>query len=327
MPPSPNCTSPYISVVIPVYGSELILESLTQQLHDVMTENNWTYEIVYVCDRSPDKSWGVIQKLKTKFDAVRALLLRKNAGQHNALIAGLNYARGQVTITMDDDLQHSPADIPLLVETLEAGSDLVYAKFRSRKHPAWKIAGSKVNDLAARMLIKKPADLYLSPFRAFRATIREQVTKYTGPFVYIDGLLLASTAEIASVEVDHHERLAGSSFYGFKKSISLWLKMATSFSVAPLRLTSLVGLVVALIGFLFAIILMIERITSDQLPTGWASLIVTVLIIGGIQLLALGVIGEYVGRVLLTLNGRPQYIVGESLGFDSPTNDSTTQCE
>jgi undecaprenyl-phosphate 4-deoxy-4-formamido-L-arabinose transferase len=315
MQPSVNRPSPYISIVIPVYGSELVLEALTMQLDDVMGNQGWTYEILYVCDRSPDDSWAVIQRLQQQFSTVSGILLRTNAGQHNAIMAGLNHARGKIIVTMDDDLQHSPSDIPSLIATVEAGHDLVYTRFRSRRHPVWKIAGSKINDLAARILIKKPANLYLSPFRAFRAEIRDELVKYTGPYVYIDGLLLSSTRNIASIDVDHHDRLAGSSLYGLKKSISLWLKMATSFSVAPLRVTSLVGLAVAFIGFVFAVFLIIERITSDRLPTGWASLIVTVLILGGIQLLALGIIGEYLGRVLLTINGRPQYIIGDTVGL------------
>jgi len=306
----------YLSVVIPVYGSELVLPKLTAELDAVMRAQNWTYEVIYVCDRSPDQSWKVIQDLSRQFASVRGILLRTNVGQHNALIAGLTRAQGRMIVTMDDDLQHNPLDIPLLIAELEAGYDLVYTKFRKRRHPLWKVIGSKVNDLAARVLIKKPADLYLSPFRAFRSELRDEIVKYSGPFTYVDGLLLSATKDIASVEVDHHDRHAGVSYYGLRKSLSLWMKMATSFSAAPLRITSVVGSVIACLGFLLALFFIVERLAFHEFPSGWASIIVTLLILGGFQLIAIGIVGEYLGRVLITMNGRPQYIIKAIEGFD-----------
>lgn len=282
----------------------------------------WRYEVIFVCDRSPDQSWSVIQALAARFATVKGILLRMNAGQHNALMAGFQQARGKIVVTMDDDLQHAPSDIPALVRQIELGHDLAYANFRSRQHPLWKIAGSRLNNAVAARLMNKPRDLYLSPFRAFSAAIRDEILLYRGPYVYVDGLLLAVTRNIASVDVDHHERYAGDSRYGMKKSISLWLKMATSFSILPLRITSIVGMAFAGLGFLFAVLLIIQKFTLNMMPVGWSSLIVTVLIIGGIQLLALGMLGEYLGRVLLTLNGRPQYVVAERVGIERPSDQT-----
>jgi undecaprenyl-phosphate 4-deoxy-4-formamido-L-arabinose transferase len=230
-------------------------------------------------------------------------------------MAGFAQARGQIVMTMDDDLQHSPSDIPTLLAELASGRDVVYARFKNRQHASWKIWGSRLNDKVAGYLMNKPSNLYLSPFRAMRAAIVRDILRYTGPYVYVDGLILSMTRNIGTVEVEHHDRFAGDSGYSLRKSISLWLKMATNFSIVPLRLTSFAGLVMAGVGFLLAVLLVIQKFTLDAMPIGWSSLIVTILMIGGVQLVALGMLGEYLGRVLLTLNSRPQYVIGETVGL------------
>lgn len=315
---APLSPTPYLSFVIPVYGSEQVLPELVKRLDAVMqtmAPARRHYEVIFVCDCSPDRSWAVIEQLAATHPWVRGILLRMNAGQHNALMAGFAEARGQVVMTMDDDLQHSPSDIPALLAELDSGRDVVYARFRNRQHANWKIWGSRLNDKVAGYLMNKPADLYLSPFRAMRAAIVRDILRYRGPYVYVDGLVLSMTRNIGTVEVEHHDRFAGDSGYSFKKSISLWLKMATNFSIVPLRLTSFAGLVLAGLGFLFAILLVIQKFTLDAMPIGWSSLIVTILIIGGMQLVALGMLGEYLGRVLLTLNSRPQFVIGATVGL------------
>lgn len=304
-----------LSIVIPVYNSESILPLLVSKINSVMAENELTFEILLVCDCSPDKSWDVILKLTDSYAFVKGLYLSVNAGQHNALMAGMERAEGNVVITMDDDLQHNPSDISTLIEVLDCGYDVAYAKFASRQHPTWKLLGSKLNDKVAGLLLGKPKDLYLSPFRAFRANIKAEIVKYRGPYVYLDGLILGATRKIASVEVEHHERFSGKSRYGLLKSISLWLKMVTSFSVLPLRITSILGLVFAVLGFILALIFVVQKFAFDAMPDGWSALMVTILILGGVQLLALGILGEYLGRVFLTINSKPQFIVAEEAGF------------
>jgi glycosyltransferase involved in cell wall biosynthesis len=309
-----------LSIVIPVYQSELVLPELVSQIQAVLIqleEIHGSYEIIFVCDHSPDHSWQVIQSLSAKYPQVRGILLRMNAGQHNALMAGFANAQGEIIVTMDDDLQHSPADIPKLTQEIAQGHDVAYARFKNRRHAFWKVAGSRLNSLVAGYLLEKPKKVYLSPFRAMKAVIRDDIMRYCGPYVYIDGLILAVTRNISSVDVDHYERYAGDSGYNFRKSISLWLKMATSFSLVPLRLTSLLGMFFSGVGFLLVILLIIQKFTLNLMPIGWSSLIVTILIIGGLQLLALGILGEYLGRVLLTINSRPQYVVAETVGINS----------
>jgi undecaprenyl-phosphate 4-deoxy-4-formamido-L-arabinose transferase len=310
-----NPQPPSLSLVIPVYGSEPVLPELVRRLQAMFDQQgrpSGDYELILVCDCSPDRSWAVIRSLAKQYPWVRGILLRMNAGQHNALMAGFSKARGRVIVTMDDDLQHAPEDIPLLLAELAQGRDMVYARFKSRKHAGWKVAGSRLNDLVAGYLMNKPKGLYLSPFRAMTADIRDDILRYQGPYVYVDGLILSVTRNIGTVDVDHHERYAGDSGYSLRKSISLWLKMATNFSIVPLRITSFVGLCFAGVGFVLALVLIIQKLTLDRMPIGWSSLIVTVLIVGGVQLLALGMLGEYLGRVLLILNSRPQYVVGET---------------
>jgi glycosyltransferase involved in cell wall biosynthesis len=306
------------SIVIPCYKSESVLVELVNRIKKTFSDSRISaksYEIIFVCDNSPDDTWITIRKLSVIHKQVRGLLLRLNVGQHNALMAGFKVAKGTVIITMDDDLQHSPSDMLLLISEIEKGADVVYANFNNRNHAFWKVIGSKFNNLVAGYLMDKPNNLYLSPYRAIKASIIIDILKYTGPYVYIDGLILTATRNIKSVTVNHYDRFSGSSSYGLRKSISLWLKMATNFSIAPLRLTSLIGIFFSFLGFMLAFLLIIQKFTWNLMPIGWSSLIVTILIVGGFQLLALGMIGEYLGRVLLTINSKPQYIISESVSI------------
>lgn len=225
---------------------------------------------------------------------------------------------------MDDDLQHSPDDIAALLAPLSKGYDVSYGEFHSKQHALWKRIGSKFNDLIAGILLGKPKGLYLSPFKAICKGVRDELIHFEGPNVYLDGLILNTTNKIATVKIDHHERADGRSGYGLRKSISLWLKMATGFSVAPLRIASLIGLAFSGLGFLAAIAFIIQRFTINAMPVGWSSLMVSTMILGGIQLLSIGIIGEYLGRVLLHVNGRQQTIVASTINTNNPSNDSKT---
>lgn len=316
-----DALAPRLSVVIPVYGSAPILPELVRQIHDALTSGlppGTAFEVVLVNDCGPGDSWSVIRSLAAEKPYLKGIALRKNAGQHNAIMAGLNYATADVIVMMDDDLQHSPYDIPLLYGKILEGYDVCYADFKSRHHAAWKVIGSAINDRAARFLLKKPKGLYLSPFKAIRREIRDELVKYGGPFVYLDGLILSVTSNIASAQVEHHPRHGGKSEYNLYRSVSLWLKMATNFSIAPLRLASFTGLAFSGVGFLLAVALAFERFANDKLPEGWTSLMVVVLILGGIQMLALGTIGEYVGRLFLNINRRPQFVVASTVNLDAP---------
>lgn len=200
---------------------------------------------------------------------------------------------------------------------------MCYAKFTSRKHAAWKVFGSKVNDWLARLLLGKPKGLYLSPYRCLSRGICDELVKFKGPSVYLDGLIFAITDNIGSVDVAHQERSKGESQYTIRKSISLLLKMATSGSIFPLRLASLLGVLTSFLGFLLAVIFAIQRLEDPTLPIGWASLIVTSLVVGGVQLLALGILGEYIGGLFLRVDARPQYVIADTanVGAESSGGD------
>jgi polyisoprenyl-phosphate glycosyltransferase len=316
---------PEVSVVIPVYRSAAILPELVRRL-GVQLEAAFgsdRFEVLLVDDCSPDQAWQAIASLAAGHPWLRGVGLRRNVGQHNAIMAGLSQARGRCMVTMDDDLQHDPADIPRLVQALDRGFDVCYAQFEERHHALWKRLGSRFNDFVARRLLRKPKGLYLSPFRAFRSEIRDEALRYQGPFVYLDGLLLQSTASITTIVARHHARSDGTSGYSLRKSVSLWLQMATSFSVAPLRFVTIAGMLASCLGFILALWVFVEKFLSPQIAVGWSSLIISVLLMGGFQLMALGAIGEYVGRILLNVNHRPQFVIGRTANAAADADAST----
>lgn len=311
-----------LSVVIPVYGSAGILRNLARRLSEVLEPalGKSGFEVILVHDHGPDDAWKVIQELAVQYPWLRGIDLRRNAGQHNALMAGMAAAAGRKIVTMDDDLQHDPADIPRILQALDS-ADLCYVQFESRQHAAWKRAGSAFNDWVATLLLGKPRGLYLSPFRGFHAGVRDEAVRYRGPFVYLDGLLLQSTDDVTTILAQHHAREDGRSGYSLRKSIMLWLQMATSFSIVPLRLVSAAGLVSAIAAFLLAATIFVRKLLVPDIALGWPSLIIAILFMGGLQLLALGAIGEYVGRILLNVNLRPQYVIGRTVNFPDSRPD------
>ena len=254
----------------------------------------------------------MLRELFKKYDNLCVLNLSKNFGQHNATIAGLNYAKGEYVITMDDDLQHPAAEIFKLIGELEKGYDVVYGEYP--KHAdIFRNAGSMANNLMMDVFIGKPGELKFSSFRIIRSFVVKEMVKYDAPYPYLDGLILRITRNIGTVEVEHRERKAGGSNYTVKKLLSLWMNGFLNFSILPLRLFAYIGIVFAIAGFLLAVVVMVRAIFFSVPVQGWASLIVSTLIFSGVQLLSLGMIGEYVGRIYLTQNRTPQFVIKESL--------------
>ena len=299
-----------ISVVIPVYNSEDNLEELMKQIAAALKKKK--YQVVLVNDRSRDRSWQVMIALKKKYTSLTAVNLRKNSGQDNAIMAGLRHAEGDVIIIMDDDLQHSPLDIPILVETLEKeGADVCYANFKQRKQAVWKNIGSWFNGKIAEIAIDKPRGVYLSSFKAIRGEVIQEVILYRGSFPYLDGLLFMVTDNFTEVSIEHHKRFSGSSNYNLVRSVSVFLKLLTSFSIIPLRIASYVGFLVTLAGAGLGIYFFVEFLVTDNSIMGWTSLVLLLIIFSGIMLISLGLLGEYLGRMYLNLNHKPQYIIKE----------------
>jgi undecaprenyl-phosphate 4-deoxy-4-formamido-L-arabinose transferase len=238
-------------------------------------------------------------------------------------MAGLHYVSGDFVVLMDDDLQHPPHTIGDMICALTEGYDVCYTNYLNRQHAIWKQLGSQFNDWVATHLLGKPKGLYLSSFKAMRKEIVAEIIKYDGPYAYVDGLILDITRSITSIDIEHQARHEGEGNYNLRRSLSLWLKMATSFSVLPLRLASFAGFSLAALSGVMIVFIIVQKLIHPDLPAGWASLIATVLFIGSIQTLCIGVMGEYLGRSYLKLNHKPQFIVGDTTWTQERHNEQT----
>jgi undecaprenyl-phosphate 4-deoxy-4-formamido-L-arabinose transferase len=301
---------PSVSILIPVYKNDGGLDELVRRISATMSSSSYSnrFELILIDDCSPDNSWQVIQQLAKTHHFVQGATLSRNFGQHNAIMAGLNLVSGQYVVLMDDDLQHPPEAIPSMLDELVAGADVCYTNYANRQHAAWKIAGSKFNDWVASWLLSKPRGLYLSSFKALKRGVVEQIRSHEGPFAYLDGLILDVTRRIKSVEIQHAARAFGEGNYSFTKSFSLWLRMVTGTSIVPLRMVTLMGALIALLGFLGAVFVIVSNYLYPAESKGWASIIVTILLVSGFQTLFIGILGEYLGRIHLRLNNKPQYL-------------------
>jgi undecaprenyl-phosphate 4-deoxy-4-formamido-L-arabinose transferase len=301
-----------MSIVVPVYRSEDCLEELVRQIDDALVE--WPHEIVLVNDRSPDHSWDVIVKLAQANPGVTGINLRKNSGQDNAIMAGFRCARGKYVVVMDDDLQHDPADIVRLWHACEEhGADVCFGRFNRKKQAWWKNAGSWLNGKIAEFVIDKPPHVYLSPYKIIRSEVVAEIIKYDGPSPYVDGLLFTITDSVAQIDATHHVRFAGRSNYDFVRSLKVALKLATSFSVIPLRLASVLGFMTATVGFVLTLWFAFDAVVFGRPVQGWPSQMCVTLVLGGVTLLCVGLLGEYVGRTFVRLNNRPQYTIKDKI--------------
>ncbi|HYM02264.1 MAG TPA: glycosyltransferase family 2 protein [Stellaceae bacterium] len=299
-----------LSVVIPVYNGAASIGDLVAALESLEVPGG--HEIVLVNDCSPDASLNVCRALLAQARVPMTLVnLSRNFGEHNAVMTGLRYARGAHVITMDDDLQNPPSEVlRLLDHAQQSGNEVVYTYYASKEHAAWRNFGSRFTNRVADLLLDKPKGLYLSSFRCMSAFVVEQVTRYEGPFPYVDGLILQVTQSIGSLEVQHLPRAHGRSNYTFRRLVRLWLNMFVNFSVMPLRLATMAGFAISMCGLAGAIWVVLDALLHET-PPGWASLSVAVLLLSGVQLMMLGLFGEYLGRLYLTANRKPQAIVKE----------------
>jgi polyisoprenyl-phosphate glycosyltransferase len=301
-----------LSIVVPVYRSEKTLTALVEEIAkstDALGLSD-QFEMLLVNDGSPDNSWQVISRLAKEYGFLKGISLRKNFGQHSAIMAGLHYCHGEMVIIMDDDLQHPPEEIGKLLSAIDAGFDVCYVRYQGRQHASWKILGSRFNDWVATWLLGKPKGLYLSSFKAMRGEVAQEVIKYDGPYAYLDGLILDVTRSIAVVDIHHRARREGKGNYNLTRSISLWLRMATNFSVFPLRFATVLGFGLSIVSFIVITAVLVQRLRHPDWPVGWASLLAAVLFVGGVQTFCIGVVGEYIGRAYLRINGKPQFVVG-----------------
>ncbi len=323
-PPHPGAV--LLSLVVPVYRSAATLAELAARLHAVGRATAQPYELVFVDDGSPDDSWAVLAMLQAADPAhVVAVRLMRNFGQHNALMCGFRVARGQVLVTLDDDLQNPPEEIPKLLATLEAQqADLVYGRYDHKQHAAWRNLGSWLVNSFYRFVFQ--SRITVSSFRAVRRELVESVLTYRGNFTFVDGLFAWNTQRVAETLVDHHPRRHGRTGYSLAKLATLGLNLWTNFSLAPLHLVTLTGCLLATAGFGTGLYYLIQYFANQITVSGYASTIVAVLVLGGAQLMALGVLSEYLGRLHLNVNRKPQYSVRTLLGSPAERTSPTTTC-
>ena len=303
---------PALSIVVPVYNGAGSVGSLVTALEGLDVPGG--LEVVLVVDGSPDDSLAVCRGLLATAKVPLVVVdLARNFGEHNAVMAGLHQARGRHVITMDDDLQNPPSEVLKLLGHAQAtGADVVYTWYQSKEHATWRNWGSLFTNRVADLLLDKPKGLYLSSFRCMNRFLVSQILAYDGPFAYIDGLILQVTQRIERVEVLHLPRALGRSNYTIRKLVRLWMNMFVNFSVMPLRISTLTGMGLSVLGGVAAVFVMIEALVMNSTPRGWGSIMAAVLLLSGVQLMILGIVGEYLGRMFLTANRKPQFIVREA---------------
>lgn len=280
-----------------------------------------TYEIVLVNDCSPDNVWNVIQKIADGSNGlVKGVNLAKNFGQHAALMAGYSFCTGDFVVSLDDDGQAPLDSLGDLIEEINKGYDVVYAYYEEIKQNIFRRFGSWMAKKMGEVMLNQPKDLKGSSFYIARKYIIDEMIRYDNSYPYLFGLVLRTTRNISCVETKHRERLEGRSGYTFRSLFSLWMNGFTAFSVKPLELSTFIGFLFAILGFVYAIYIVIRRLMGITGIEGWSTIIALLLIIGGVIMIMLGLIGEYIGRIYISINNSPQYVIKEVVGREEKMN-------
>lgn len=304
-----------ISFVIPCYRSERTIEGVVTEIQDTMASMpQYVYDIFLVNDCSPDDTYEVIKALCARYDNMTGISLARNFGQHAALMAGLRRSDGDIVVCLDDDGQTPANEVGKLLEGIEQGSDVVYASYESKHHSAFRNFGTWMNDIMTRMMLGKPKELHLTSYFAAKRFVVDSMLQYENCYPYIIGLVLRATRNITNVPVNHRSREVGASGYTMKKLLGLWFNGFTAFSILPLRIATITGILFACAGFLYGIYTIIKKFVNPGVPIGFSSLMAAVVFIGGMLMVMLGLIGEYIGRIYISINHSPQYVVKEEAG-------------
>lgn len=307
-----------VSVVIPCYYSEGMIAKVVDLTREQLVSGGYGYEFLLVNDGSSDGTFKVIEELCEEDPNVVGIDCAKNLGQHSAIMAGLKHAKGELVMLMDDDMQTHPSQCLKLLGAIDSSScDVVFAEWPEHKEAWWRLLGSKFSEFTMRILTKRPKEIYASNFLVMRNFIRDELVKYTGPYVYIQGLLFRATSNMGNVTIEHFEREEGRSGYTLKTLIRLW-STVLNFSMMPLRMASVVGCAVGVSGIALALFIAARKLLEPGIQDGWTSIMAAMLICSGLIIMFLGLIGEYLGRLFMTANQAPQYVVRKIIDRREP---------
>lgn len=309
-----------VSVVIPCYNSEKSISEVVERVSRKLEEMGYTYEIILVNDYSADDTFREITRLAKEHSYVKGIDLAKNFGQHNAILAGLHYTRGEYVIGMDDDLQTDPSQFSKLFDKMKEGYDLVYGAYPLVHQSLFRRLGSHFNNIVLGRMIKQPKYIRTSSFWLAKAYVIKEAVKYEHSYANLRGLFFRTTAYIATVEIEHFERKYGKSNYTFKSLLKLW-SHCINFSVAPLRIFLILGSLASIGGILGGLVLVIRKLMNVNMSLGWPSLMTAILIFSGIILIGIGLTGEYIGRAFMCINATPQYVVRDTLNTEKEQED------
>jgi undecaprenyl-phosphate 4-deoxy-4-formamido-L-arabinose transferase len=304
-----------VSFVIPCYRSENTLEGVILEIKEAMNKlGKYTYEVILINDSSPDNTWKTIERLSVENENIIGVNFSKNFGQHAALMAGMRETTGDYVVCLDDDGQTPANEVDKLLSALEEGADAVYARYGNKKHSLFRNFGSRVNDMMTRIMLGKPKELFISSYFGVKRFVVEDMVRYQNSYPYVIGLVLRATKNIVNVDVTHREREEGRSGYTLKKLLGLWFNGFTAFSVTPLRIATVIGVFCAVLGFAYGLYLFIRRLVDPNMVMGFSSIMCTILFVGGMLMIMLGLVGEYIGRIYICLNNSPQYVIREKTG-------------
>ena len=306
-----------LSFVIPCYRSEHTLAGVVGEIHDKMKErSDLSYEIILVNDCSPDNVQAVIYRLCEKSPSnVFGIELARNFGQHAAILAGYHYITGDVVYAVDDDGQTPLESTFVLLDKLDEGYDIVWGSYGQKKHSLFRNFGSAVNAWMAEKLVGKPRGLQVTSFRVARRFVIDEIVRYDGAYPYLLGLLLRTTRKVTNVPVEHRSRKEGRSGYTLSKLFGLWMNGFTAFSVQPLRLATWGGFLCSGLGFLAMLLVVVRKLLNPHVALGYSSLMAVILFVGGVQMMMMGMLGEYIGRLYICQNKAPQFVIRKKIGL------------
>ena len=301
-----------LSFVIPCYRSEKTIETVVNEIISMLsTKQIDKYEIILVNDYSPDNVWSVIKNLSENNKQIKGISLARNFGQHAALMAGYAHCTGDYVVSLDDDGQAPLESLFRLIDKLEEGYDVVYAYYNEIRQNSFRVFGSKMAQKMGEMMLSVPKDFKGSSFYVARKFVIDEIIRYKNTYPYVFGLVFRTTRNVTSIPTEHRSRLVGKSGYSFTKLFALWMNGFTAFSVKPLRISTFLGVFTAFLGFIYGIITIIKKLVNPEVAVGYSSIICAILFIGGIIMMMLGLIGEYIGRMYICMNNSPQYVIKE----------------